>query len=107
MQLQKATLTYITSHLSSAKDKEGLTRIFQVLDKNGDGKLSKEELKDGYLKFFGIDIPSEDIEHIMLNIDVDKNGYVDYTEFAMAASSRQVILSEEKLKRAFRMFDIV
>ena len=41
-------MTFITSQLVNTKDTKQLTEHFQALDQNGDGKLSKQELLDGY-----------------------------------------------------------
>jgi Ca2+-binding EF-hand superfamily protein len=30
------------------KEKDELSQMFKLLDKNGDGKLSKEEVRNGY-----------------------------------------------------------
>lgn len=38
-------------------------------------------------------------------IDCDGNGYIDYTEFVAAAMDLNDLLTEEKLQRAFDMFD--
>lgn len=51
--IKQATCTYIASQLLSKKEKDSLGAIFKQLDANGDGKLSPEEIKDGYAKYFG------------------------------------------------------
>jgi Ca2+-binding EF-hand superfamily protein len=38
-----------------------LSKIFEDIDKNGDGKLSKEEILEEYQKFYGNTINKEDI----------------------------------------------
>jgi calcium-dependent protein kinase len=104
--LQKAVYIYISSQLSSSKERDDLKRIFQTLDKNGDGKLSKDELKEGYHSYFGIDIDDDQLNKLIANIDVDNNGYIDYTEFSMSAVDQNILISEERLQMAYKLFDI-
>jgi len=51
--MKQATFAYIASQLLTKSEKENLARIFKAIDKNGDGKLSKEEIFEGYDLFFG------------------------------------------------------
>lgn len=51
--IKQATCAYIASQLLSKKEKDRLGSVFKQLDENGDGKLSKDELKKGYLLVFG------------------------------------------------------
>ena len=39
------------------------------------------------------------------SVDTDNSGFIDYTEFVVAATSQQNLTSEEKLRAAFNMFD--
>lgn len=43
--IKAATLTFIGSQLISKEEREELARVFKNLDANGDGKLSKDEIK--------------------------------------------------------------
>lgn len=79
--------------------------MFQALDKNGDGHLSKEELLEGYELHFGIPINEEEVENMMKNVDIDGNGFIDYTEFVMATMNEKNMVSNERLMQAFKMFD--
>lgn len=74
------------------------------MDKNGDGKLSKEELKNGYAEVFG-EVSDEELEQVIKVADTDQSGYVDYTEFVAATMNTQTLLSKEKLEMCFKMFD--
>ena len=40
------------------------------MDKNGDGKLSKEELKNGYAEVFG-EVSDEELEQVIKVADTD------------------------------------
>ena len=46
--------------------------MFQELDENGDGKLSKEEILNGYEKAFGVPIEEDDVDKMFKEIDIDE-----------------------------------
>ena len=45
--LKQATFAFIASQLLTKNEKENLAKNFKAIDKNADGKLSKEENPDG------------------------------------------------------------
>lgn len=103
--LKQATLAYIVQQCLTKEETDKMEEIFASMDKNNDGMLSKEEIRDGYEEHFGIPIDEEEIERMFKVIDVDGSGAIDYSEFLMATMSEQQLLSKDKLKRAFKMFD--
>jgi calcium-dependent protein kinase len=44
-------------------------------------------------------------DEIMLSLDRNCNGVIDYTEFLTAAADKEELLCDENLKFAFKMFD--
>jgi len=100
--LQKAVLTCMASQLSEFEIMD-LRKVFLALDKNGDGTITLDELKEGLAKL--PDIKANEIQQIMNSIDTDKSGKIDYTEFLAATMETNLYLKEEKLFMAFKMFD--
>ena len=45
------------------------------------------------------------IEKIFTKVDMDKSGFIDYSEWVVATIDKKKLLSEEKLKAAFSLFD--
>jgi calcium-dependent protein kinase len=82
-----------------------LSSVFKAFDTNGDGMLSKEEIHEGYEKIFGQSINQEGVDKMFDSVDLDKSGYIDYSEFVVATMSEKNLFSEKKLKAAFKMFD--
>jgi len=41
----------------------------------------------------------------MLDVDADNSGYIDYSEFVMAASKREFLLDRDNLELTFQIFD--
>ncbi len=95
----------MASQLLTKAEKENLAKIFKAIDKNGDGKLSKEEIFEGYDLFFGKTMEKKDIEQMFESVDTDGSGFIDYSEFVIAAMNEKNLLSNEKLHAAFKMFD--
>ena len=71
--------------------------MFSQLDVNGDGKLSKEEIIDGYEEAFGMPINEEEVDKMFREIDIDGNGTIDYTEFVMATMNQKKLITNDKL----------
>ena len=103
MKLEQAALRFIANQLSTSGETENLRRVFRTLDLNGDGKLSREELMQGY-KTLNLASPAE-VDRIMAIADSDHNGYLDYLEFITAAMNWRRELCESQLQSAFQAFD--
>ena len=103
--LKQATYSFIASQLMSNKEKEDLSKVFRAFDANGDGKLSMEEVKNGYLNHYGKIMSDEEVEQMFNAVDTDRSGFIDYTEFVVAATSQDNMTSRERLEAAFKMFD--
>jgi len=82
-----------------------LLRIFQALDTNGDGQLSRKELVSGFQKIMASEKANEEVDRIFAMVDTDNNGAIDYSEFITASIDKQSILSKKRLRAAFRIFD--
>lgn len=90
--------------LSKSK-KEELAKVFKAFDKNGDGRLSMDEVKQGYLDHYGKVISDDEVEKMFKSVDSDNSGFIDYTEFVVAAMNEAEMTSNEFLQAAFKMFD--
>ncbi|KAH7835545.1 hypothetical protein Vadar_027127 [Vaccinium darrowii] len=84
-----------------------LRRVFEMFDKNGDEKITKEELKDS-LENMGIFIADQDLSQMIERVDENGDGCVDVEEFGALYNS---IMDgrdegeEEDMKEAFNVFD--
>ena len=71
---------YIVTNFLGKTERDELQQTFMALDKNADGKLSREELIEGYIEMYGsIEQAEKEVEIIMNNVDVDHNGFIDYS----------------------------
>jgi len=95
----------MASQLVTKEEKEKLASMFKSFDKNGDGRLDKKEIQEGYAKYHSKVVTDEEINTIFQQIDVDGSGYIDYTEFVASAMNQSDLMSGNKLDRAFDLFD--
>ncbi len=103
--LQHATLAYIVHFLGATDEVKKLKKIFKLLDTSGDGRLTYQELREGFERIMGTSITDVEMEKIALDLDQDRNGYIEYEEFLRVALNKNTLLSKENLKIAFDNFD--
>jgi calcium-dependent protein kinase len=103
--LQHAVLTVIASHLGKTEEANQLRQEFSSIDKNSDGRLSKEEICAAYA-VHGNTLTLQEVCRILDQIDIDGSGFIDFTEFLMACMRSDNFTSEANLKYAFKLFDI-
>ncbi|XP_042513723.1 calmodulin-like protein 3 [Macadamia integrifolia] len=86
-------------------DPAELKRVFQMFDRNGDGRITKKELSDS-LQNLGIFIPDDDLVQMIEKIDVNGDGCVDIDEFgALYQTIMDERDEEEDMREAFNVFD--
>ena len=85
---------------------EELKESFMTFDKNGDGSISKEELKDA-LRLFGQNVTDRQVEEMINSVDNDGNGTIEFPEFTQLMGKHiRTNDTEVELKSAFNFFDL-
>jgi len=77
---------------------------FLALDRDGDGRVSQAELREG-LGRSGFELSEQELLEIFEGVDADGNGTIEYTEFLAATVDRSTRLKEGMCQDAFDVFD--
>eukprot|EP00434_Breviolum_minutum_P020788 symbB.v1.2.018336.t1/scaffold1417.1/size119926/10 len=98
-QLKKAVLTSAARHLGGYEVQK-LREIFESVDTNGDGAISKKEFK---LSFSLMGERSEEwLEEAFVALDTDGSGEIDYSEFLAGIMDSQLMERRDILWAAFQ-----
>ncbi|GAU44508.1 hypothetical protein TSUD_122780 [Trifolium subterraneum] len=81
---------------------EEIRKIFNKFDKNGDGKISRTELKE-MMVALGSKTTSEEINRMMGELDRNGDGYIDLKEFGELHSGGG---DDKELREAFELYDL-
>lgn len=85
---------------------EELKESFLLFDKNGDGSISKDELKEA-LRLFGQKPTDAQVQEMINNADKDGSGTIEFPEFVLLMGKHLKDKdSEVELKSAFNFFDL-
>jgi calcium-dependent protein kinase len=103
--LQQGVRTFIASQLVSEDERRRLAKVFNRLDTNRDGRLSREELIAGYAKTMSAEDALTRVDDIMRYIDVDGSGFIEFTEFIAATMQFKSVHAKQTLQQAFQYFD--
>jgi calcium-dependent protein kinase len=103
--LKEAIHTFIISKIMDPTLYKTEEAVFNYLDENRDGTISNKEI----VNTLRTEMPTEEAEMyadvIMENVDSDKSGFIDYTEFLRATVKHHKVCTKENLQRAFNFFD--
>jgi len=102
-----AILAYLVHINSDIKEYIEAGKLFNSLDMDHDGKLDKNELINGFMKYLNLSKSDalNKVNAIFINIDSDKNGLISTEEFIRACISPDIFYSPNYLKVAFDYFD--
>ena len=103
--LQQATIAYIVHFLTPSNEFDKLKETFKSIDKNKDGTLSMEEIKEGFEHMFGPASSELEIESLLEELDSNGDGSVSYEEFLRVVMNKTKLLNEKNLKLCFEAFD--
>lgn len=108
MKFHQAIMAYIVHHFYDQNDILEYKNLFYLLDNNKDGKLSHFEILNGFKIHLGLknDKEYKDLIKITKKIDTDKSGFIEFEEFLLAVMKKEIILSDEKIQKLFKMFDM-
>ena len=97
-------LTFISYNFNDKPLLHELSRIFYKIDRNTDGKITKEDLLNAYEEA-GEKISQNELEEIINMVDFDKNGFIEYQEFIRVCIPEDRLFTDSNLKNAFDLFD--
>ena len=103
----------MAAHLSE-KEIAKIKRQFLVLDKDGSGEISEDELR-GIFQDPRLKMTEEDIDKLFTEFDLDGSGLINISEFLILMSNREnkelkelvhrAIILRSAIRKAFREFD--
>jgi calcium-dependent protein kinase len=102
---KQAVLQFIITHFNLKKEETYLRKIFKEFDKDDKGVISKSDFQEQIKSLYGDVISEEIINKIFKNIDLDNSGEISYNEFLTCVINDKKILTEDRLEKAFHMFD--
>ena len=105
---KQAILTFIASRLSSEESNK-IRNLFCCIDEGQKGRITYEDFSNYIINECNIDDIQEkqnEIKKAFMSVDIDHSNAIDYTEFLAANLEEEIYLKEEKLKEAFRIFDL-
>lgn len=78
--------------------------MFRKIDVNHDGFISIDELKLA-LSDENSWIEMKELKNLLDQIDVDKNGKINYTEFLASSISQEELFTPSNLAKMFKLLD--
>lgn len=103
--LKQALASFIADRFSSEQDAEELRQIFQTMDIDHSGKLSRGELIDGLSRQMSPEEAVDLVDSILKETDADHSQTLDYSEFVAASSLQKQMLSRKMVETAFQVLD--
>ena len=103
--MQKSVINFTAFRLTEDETRQ-FVEIFKSLDENSDGVLTMEEIKKGVeLCSFGSKMNANEIINMFNEMDVDKNGLINFTEFISAMMDYEKFIKKEQLLECFKSYD--
>ena len=103
--LKQAVLQFISNQFNLKKEEEELQALFKEFDLKKTGQISKEIFYKKLIELYGENEGKEICDKIFQRLDLDGSGEISYDEFLSAMIDGKKVLTEDRLEKAFKMFD--
>ena len=102
---KQAVLQFISTQFNIQKEEGDLRELFKAMDVGGTGQLSRDEFQKKLIELYGENDGKELSKNIFNSLDLDGSGKISYDEFLTAMISSKKVVTEERLEKAFKLFD--
>lgn len=106
LKFQQAAMAFIVHHLLSADEMQKYRNIFYLFNESGSGSLSHKEIVHGFIEYCKVKVTEKELMAVIKRVDADKSGEIDFEEFIRAIADKSDLLTDERLRMAFDMFDL-
>lgn len=97
-------MTLISTQMINNSEQQDMRKMFEQIDVNFDGKLTRQEVIDGF-KLMEIENYEEEANNMFKMADFDGSGTIEFSEWCTATMDKRKMLTSKRLKAAFDMFD--
>ena len=104
--IQRIFLSFIVNQVMHKDELSNLYKKFKEIDKDKDGKISKDELLLAYLNFMPSKQAKREVDRILKACDYDGSGFIDYSEFVTSCAWKEVLNTKDKVVLGFRSIDV-
>ena len=96
--MQAATIIFIVEKLGDGEEMYALRELYEELDKDGDGEITKAEMLDA-----GWD--TKFVDNIFDEADIDKDGSITLNEWIVTFINKKDLITEENMRTVFNIID--
>ena len=104
--IQEISISYLVHNYPHFEEAENACKLFNIIDVNGDGRITSEILIHGLSKYLEDEKCKEQMLGIFQNFYRENNYYIGYEDFIRASVNKSIFYREEILKFAFKFFDV-
>ena len=102
--MQQALLQHIANTQLTKEERDMFESMFADMDVDGSGFLTVAELKAG-LTSSGLEISDAEVDRLLTQLDSNRTGVVNYSEFITGVAERTHFLAKERLNALFASLD--
>ena len=108
--LQELTFTYLVHNYQNQDEIALINRVFTNFNTNNDGKLTREELKEGIIKHLfkgkkNKSFAEKEVNLIFKKLDWDNSGHIECEEFIRAGIDKKLLKDRKVLRFTFDFLD--
>ncbi|CAK0841269.1 unnamed protein product [Prorocentrum cordatum] len=98
------TILHVVAEKASDSDVKTLRRTFRAMDTNGDGRLCRAEITEGF-RINDVELQPQTLEALFAELDDDKSDDITYHEWLAATMCRRVLQTPTAVGSAFSALD--